>query len=165
MAGRVFPIIAVIPVIALLAVGLALLRTAAMIVIIIVVAVIMAIAAIVASMVAARFLASDPLFFATCDRISVDAEIMIRKLVVIFGLDAVAIDLGVLRHFLEFVEHLHGIATRATVDPVVAIGSATAVALGAIIGVPAAPAAAGWTIVHQMKGILIPFINLVFLKS
>ena len=84
---------------------------------------------------------------------------------IIFGLDAVAIDLRILRHFLEFIEHLHGIATRTAVDPVIAIGSATAVTLGAAIGVPAAPAGSRLTIVQQIEGILIPLINLVFLQS
>ena len=92
---------------------------------------------------------------------------MVGELMVIFGLDAVTVDLGVLRHFLELIQHLDGVAARAIVNPVVAVRSAAAVALGAVIitGVPAAPTAARLTIVHQISGILIPLINLVFLKS
>ena len=94
---------------------------------------------IVRAIVSARFFTGYPLFFTTGNRIGVHPEIMISKLMIIFGLDAVAIDLRVLRHFLEFIEHLHSIATRAAVYPVIAVRSTTAVALGAIIGVPAAP--------------------------
>ena len=84
---------------------------------------------------------------------------------VIFGLDTVAIDLRILRHFLEFFQHLRSVAAGAAVDPVIAIGPAATIALRAIIiGVPAASTAARLTIVHQISGILIPFINLVFLK-
>ena len=76
---------------------------------------------VVVAIVGARFLASDPLFFAARDRIGVYPEIMVRKLVIIFGLDAIAVDLRVLRHFLELFEHLRCIATRTAVDPVIAV--------------------------------------------
>ena len=118
----------------------------------------------IAAMVRARFFTRQPLFFPAGQCIGVYPEIMIGKLMIIFGLDAVAIDLRVLRHFFEFIEHLCSIAPRAAVDPVIAIRSATAIALGAVTGVPAPSTAARLTIVHQMKGILIPLINLVFLK-
>ena len=181
--GDIVAIIAIVAIISFIALWTILLRlgTAALIVTIIVAIIILAIATIVAAIVraiiativrsivttivSARFFAGDPLFFAAGNRIGVDPEIMIGKLMIIFGLDAVAIDLRVLRHFLEFIEHLHSIAACAIVYPVIAVRSATAVALGTIIGVPAAPTAAGLTIVHQFLGILIPLINLVFLKS
>jgi len=123
------------------------------------------VATIVLAIVSARFFASDPLFFTAGDGIGIHPEIMISKLMIIFSLDAVTIDLRVLRHFLEFIEHLRCIATRATVDPIITVRSAAAVALGTAIGVPAAPTAARLTIVHQISGILVPIINLVFLKS
>ena len=44
-----------------------------------------------------------------------DAEIMIRELKIIFGLDAVARELGVARHALVFLEQLGGIAALAIV--------------------------------------------------
>lgn len=152
---------------------LRLLRTVALIVTIIVAGIIPTIAAIITTIVraiiwtivSARFFTGDTLFFAAGNCIGVHTEIVIGELMIIFGLDAVAIDLRILRHFLEFVEHLRCVSTRAVVDPVITIRSATAVALGAVIGVPAAPTAARLTIVHQILGILIPTINLVFLKS
>ena len=160
-------IVAIISIIALRTILLRLLGTAALIVAVIVVGIVLVIATIVTAIVSTRFFAGDSLFFTARDGIGVHPKIMIGKLMVIFGLDAVAVDLGVLRHFLEFIQHLYGIAARAIVNPVIAIRSAAAVALGAvvIIGVPAAPTAARLTIVHQISGILIPLINLVFLKS
>ena len=124
---------------------LRLLRATAMIVTIIIAGIVMAgaIAAIAWAIVTARFFTGDTLFFTARQCIGVYPEIMIGKLMIIFGLDAVAIDLRILCHFFEFIEHLRCIAARAAIDPVVAVGPATTVALGAIIGVPATPAAAG----------------------
>jgi hypothetical protein len=46
------------------------------------------------------------------------AEIMVRELQIIFGLDAVAGELGVARHALVFLKQLGGIAALAIVLPV-----------------------------------------------
>jgi hypothetical protein len=76
-----------------------------------------------------------------------DAEIMVRELQEIFGLDAVARELGVARHALVFLEQLGGIAALAIV---LAVARLSAEISAAALSSTAAPAAA-LTIVDQMS--------------
>ncbi len=57
------------------------------------------------------------------------AEIMVCKLQMIFGIYAVAVELGILRQFLVFLEHLRRVAARTIVDLVLIIKTASVVVL------------------------------------
>ena len=71
---------------------------------------------------------------------------MVRILEIIFGLDAVARELGIARHALIFFEQLGGIAALAVVLPVARLSAEVpAAALS-----PAAAPAAALSIVDQM---------------
>ncbi len=101
-------------------------------------------------------------FFLPAAVIGQHAEIMICELVIIFGLHAVAIQLGILRQLFIFFEHLRRIATRPVVDPVLMVITVTVVALCAIIA-PAATAA-GLPVIHKDLSVLIkssPVVGLV----
>jgi len=74
-----------------------------------------------------------------------DAEIMIRELEIIFGLDAVARELRVARHALVFLEQLRGIAALTVVLAVPGLSTQALAPLS-----PAAAPAAALTIVDQM---------------
>jgi hypothetical protein len=63
---------------------------------------------------------------------------MIGKLQIIFGLHAVAIQMGILRQLAIFLQHLRSIATGAAIDPVDL--------LSAVLG-PAGIAAAATTVI------------------
>jgi hypothetical protein len=63
------------------------------------------------------------------------AEIVFGELKVVFLLHAVTIQMGVCRQLAEFLQHLRGIAARATVNPVELL--ATATTLRAIAATPA----------------------------
>lgn len=76
------------------------------------------------------------------------AEIMIGELVVIFGVDAVALALRVAREVLVLFEQLGGIAARAIVDAVAGVASAAGI-LRALLLPAAAATATDLTIVHQ----------------
>ena len=67
-----------------------------------------------------------------------NAEIMVGELQMIFGVDAVAIELRIACQFFVFFQHLRGIATRPVVDAVLIIETAAVVLLlpVAIIVVP-----------------------------
>ena len=67
-----------------------------------------------------------------------NAEIMVGELQMIFGVDAVAIELRIACQFFVFFQHLGGIATRPIVDAVLIIETAAVVLLlpVAIIVVP-----------------------------
>jgi hypothetical protein len=75
-----------------------------------------------------------------------DPEIMIRELQIIFGIDAVALRLGIARQILVFLKKLGGIAARTIVDAITRI-AAPAITLRARI-IPATTAA-GLTIIDQ----------------
>ena len=101
-------------------------------------------------------------FFLPAAVIGQHAEIMVCELVIIFGLHAVAIQLGILRQLFIFFEHLRRIATRPVVDPVLMVITVTVVALCAIIA-PAATAA-GLPVIHKDLSVLIkssPVVGLV----
>ena len=101
-------------------------------------------------------------FFLPAAVIGQYAEIMVCELVIIFGLHAVAIQLGILRQLFIFFEHLRRIATRPVVDPVLMVITVTVVALCAIIA-PAATAA-GLPVIHKDLSVLIkssPVVGLV----
>lgn len=101
-------------------------------------------------------------FFLPAAVIGQYAEIMVCELVIIFGLHAVAIQLGILRQLFVFFEHLRRIATRPVVDPVLMVITVTVVALCAIIA-PAATAA-GLPVIHKDLSVLIkssPVVGLV----
>ena len=72
---------------------------------------------------------------------------MVRELKIIFGLDAVARELGIARHAFVFLEQLGGIAALAIVLPVARLSAAE-------VASPALPtttaSAAALTIVDQM---------------
>jgi hypothetical protein len=113
--------------------------------------------------VSATFLARKALLFTARLRISVHPEIMVGKLMIIFGVDPVAINLGILRHFLVFLEHLGGIAPRTVINPVIPVDSSAAtVVIVAVIIVPATTAAS-LTIIHQILSVLLPLKYSVFL--
>jgi hypothetical protein len=78
--------------------------------------------------------------------VSENAEIMIRELQIIFGVDAVALRLGIARQILVFLKKLGGIAARAIVDAIARI-AAPAITLRARI-IPATTAA-GLRIIDQ----------------
>lgn len=65
------------------------------------------------------------------------AKIVIGELIVIFGIHAVAIMLRILRHLLEFIEHLRSIAACPVIDPVLMIDTATIVVLAIVAAAPA----------------------------
>lgn len=67
--------------------------------------------------------------FLTSAEIGEHAEIMVGELQMIFGVDAVVVELRVLREFLVFFEHLARVAARAVVDAVVVIETAAIVLL------------------------------------
>jgi hypothetical protein len=101
-------------------------------------------------------------FFLPAAVIGQYAEIMVCELVIIFGLHAVAIQLGILRQLFVFFEHLRCITTRPVVDPVLMVITVTVVALCAIIA-PAATAA-GLPVIHKDLSVLIkssPVVGLV----
>lgn len=101
-------------------------------------------------------------FFLPAAVIGQYAEIMVRELVIIFGLHAVAIQLGILRQLFIFFEHLRRIATCPVIDPVLMVITVTVVALCAIIA-PAATAA-GLPVIHKDLSVLIkssPVVGLV----
>ena len=75
-----------------------------------------------------------------------DPEIMIREMQIIFGVDAVALRLGIARQILVFLKKLGGIAARTIVDAIARI-AAPAITLRARI-IPATTAA-GLTIIDQ----------------
>jgi hypothetical protein len=70
---------------------------------------------------------------------------MVRVLEIIFGLDAVARELGVARHALVFLEELRGIATLAIILPVPRLSAEVLAPLS-----PTAAPAAALSIVDQM---------------
>jgi len=74
-----------------------------------------------------------------------DAKIMVRELKIIFGLDAVAGELGIARHAFVFLEQLDGIAALTIVLPVSGLAAEVLAPLS-----PAAAPAAALTIVDQM---------------
>ena len=74
-----------------------------------------------ALLLGARFLAAT--------EIGEHAEIMVGELQMIFRIDAVVIELRVLRHFLVFFQHLRRVAARPVVDAVVIIKTAAIVVL------------------------------------
>ena len=83
---------------------------------------------------------------------------MVGKLQIIFGVYAVIIDLGIMCHFLVFIEHLRCVAACPIVNPVVAVNAASAPVIVAVIIVATATTATRLTIIHQILGILIPLI-------
>jgi len=63
-------------------------------------------------------LAARVLFLEPGAALAKDAEVVIRELEIIFGLDAVARELRVTRHALVFLEELRGVTALAIVLPV-----------------------------------------------
>jgi hypothetical protein len=92
-------------------------------------------------------------FFLPTAVIGEHTEIMVGKLVVIFGLYTITIELRVLRQFLVLFQHLGCVAACAIVDAVLVIVTVTIVVLRAIIA-PAATAA-GLPIIHKDLSVLI----------
>jgi hypothetical protein len=88
------------------------------------------------------------LLFETRPRFGDDAEIMIGKLVIIFGHHPVACHLRIARKRLIFLEHLRGIAARTIVDAIALFGTASAIPLLAL-STPTATAAGLLTIIEQ----------------
>jgi hypothetical protein len=60
-----------------------------------------------------------------------DAEIVIGELQVVFCLDPVAVQVGILRQLAVFLQQLRGIAARPAVDPVELLTAATVLAITA----------------------------------
>src|SRR5690606_31930453 len=85
------------------------------------------------------------LFFVTRPAFAQHAEIVIRILQIIFGLDAIALHLRVAGQALIFLEKLGGIAAL----PVVLAIAGTGIAAGRTTAAPAAAPAAALTIVDQ----------------
>jgi hypothetical protein len=80
------------------------------------------------------------------------AEIMVRKLQIIFRIHPVACHLGIARHILVFLKKLGRIATGAVVDAVAIIAPApiaTIIGTSVVVIVPAAIAATGLPVVDQ----------------
>jgi hypothetical protein len=80
-----------------------------------------------------------------------DAEIMIRELQIIFGVDAIALALRIGGERLVFFQQLAGVATGAIVDPVARIGVAPTLALST----PTATAAGLTIIIDQSPVVLV----------
>jgi hypothetical protein len=104
------------------------------------------------TIVAAPF-ALRPAFFLAAAVVGEHAEIMVGKLVVIFGLHTVAVQLCILRQLFIFFEHLRRIAARTIIDAILVIITIAIVVLGAIIA-PAATAA-GLPVIHKDYSVLI----------
>lgn len=77
-----------------------------------------------------------------------DAEIMIGKLQIIFGVHPIIIMLGVAGQFLVFFEHLGGIAPGPVINPVLIVKAVAIVILRPVIIIPTATAACLAVIVH-----------------
>lgn len=99
----------------------------------------------------ARLRLTALLLFLTLAVVGKDAEIMIGKLQIIFGVDPVPDKLRIARHVAVFFEKLGSVAARAIVNAVAVVATTPAGTVGAtaIIVVPATIAAAGLTIVDQ----------------
>ncbi len=103
------------------------------------------------------------LLLETAAAFGVDAEIMIRELQIIFGVDAVALALRVGRKRLVFFEQLGGIAARAIVDPVAVPGVGIAATLA--LSTPTATAAGLTIIIDQSPVVLVYKTNPALLQT
>ncbi len=67
-----------------------------------------------------------------------DTEIMVSKLQMIFSVDAIAVELGILRKFLVFFQHLRSVSARTVIDLVLIVKTIAVVVLLTVIVVTTA---------------------------
>lgn len=99
------------------------------------------------AVIIAPFIALRAIFFLAAAEIGEHAEIMVSKLMIIFGLHPVAIQLGILCQLLVLFQHLSRITARTIIDAILVIVTVAIGILRAIIA-PAATAA-GLSVIHK----------------